>query len=81
MTKYELVGQIMSLGASKKGVEPEEKIKAKDKGVELLNQYLTLNMHDVRQPRELLISFSKWLQSKKELPWSPGHVDSFLEGY
>ena len=28
--------------------------------------------------RELLINFSKWLQSKNEHPWSVYHADAFL---
>ena len=47
MTKYELVGKIMSLGAENKGKLPSSKMAAKDEAVKLLDEYLALNIPNV----------------------------------
>jgi hypothetical protein len=42
MTKYELVGRIMSLGAESSGKLPSSKMYARDESVKLLNEYLEI---------------------------------------
>ncbi len=65
MTKYELVGKIMSLGAESSGKLASSKMYAKDESVKLLDEYLALNIHNVSVPKGTLSDFEKWLDKKE----------------
>jgi hypothetical protein len=76
MTKYELVGRIMSLGSYHKGGTPKKKRKAKDDGVELLNEYLALNIPCVTKAEgDLLPDISTFFYYKE----NEGHSTAFRD--
>lgn len=65
MTRYEFIGRVMSIGANNTNKNPDQKIKAKDEAVNLLDQFLSDQWIDVNDE----------LPPENELVWVCGTMD------
>lgn len=74
MTKYELVGKIMGLGAENSGKSPNLKMMAKNDAVKLLDEYLSLNISNINNSLifdDKIQEFAdEWVFDKNSMKWS-----------